>query len=296
MLTINPCNITIDKISLPALQKRNIQAEVLRLDKIHPVVSGNKWFKLRFYLDEALQRQKKTVITFGGAWSNHIMATAAACKLFNLSSIGIIRGEEPANYSATLQKAKKMGMQFHFISREQYRDKTIPSFISAGEALLINEGGYGEEGARGAATILDYCKKENYTHISCAAGTGTMAAGFINAISIGQKVIAISALKNNTGLNNSIQSLLNNSSPDFSIIHDYHFGGYAKHTPTLLKFMNDFYLQTGIPTDFVYTAKLFFAINDLVEKDYFPGGSRLLIIHSGGFQGNTSLNNGTLIF
>jgi 1-aminocyclopropane-1-carboxylate deaminase len=296
MLTINPGNITIDKISLPALQKRNIQAEVLRLDKIHPVVSGNKWFKLRFYLDEALQQQKKTVITFGGAWSNHIVATAAACKLYNLSSISIIRGEEPLNYSATLQQAKEMGMQFHFISREQYRDKIIPSFISSEETFIINEGGYGEEGARGAATILDYCKKENYTHICCAAGTGTMAAGLINTISIEQKVIAISALKNNTGLANSIQSLLNNSSPDFSIIHDYHFGGYAKHTPALLKFMNDFYLQTGIPTDFVYTAKLFFAINDLVEEDYFPLGSRLLIIHSGGLQGNTSLNNGTLIF
>jgi 1-aminocyclopropane-1-carboxylate deaminase len=296
MLTINPGNITIDKISLPALQKRNIQADVLRLDKIHSVISGNKWFKLRFYFDEALQQQKKTVITFGGAWSNHIVATAAACKLNGLSSIGIIRGEEPANYSGTLQQAKEMGMQFHFISREEYRHKIIPRFISSDEAFIINEGGYGEEGARGAATILDYCKKENYTHICCAAGTGTMAAGLINAISPEQKIIAISALKNNTGLAASIQSLLNSNHPDFSIIHDYHFGGYAKNTPALLKFMNDFYLRTGISTDFVYTAKLFFAINDLVEKDYFPEGIRLLIIHSGGLQGNLSLGKGTLIF
>ena len=293
---INFYNISVDRLSLPMLIEKKVAADVLRLDKIHPLISGNKWFKLRFYLDEAKNRHKKTIVTFGGAWSNHILATAAACNISNLKCIGIIRGEEAANLSPTLLLAKEAGMQLLFISREDYSLKKIPGELSSDEYYFINEGGYGMLGAEGAATILDYCYKENYTHICCATGTGTMMAGIIKGASLDQNIIGISVLKNNTGLADSVKSLLNGKQNTFQIFHDYHFGGYAKHKPELIAFMNSFYQQTNIPTDFVYTGKLFFAITHLINTNFFSPGSKLLLIHSGGLQGNASLSKGTLIF
>lgn len=289
-------SITVDTLSLPLLTEKKVTASVLRLDKIHPLVSGNKWFKLRYYLQEAKEQQKKTIVTFGGAWSNHILATAAACKMNQLNCIGIIRGEEAANLSPTLIQAKELGMQLIFTSREDYTKKKIPAEINKEENYFINEGGYGTVGANGAATILDYCKKENYTHICCAVGTGTMMAGLLKGTSPQQQVIGISVLKNNMELETSVQSLLNKEATNFTIIHTYHFGGYAKYKPELIAFMNTFYQQTNIPADFVYTGKLFYAMIDLINNDFFEPGSRLLLIHSGGLQGNSSLSNRTLIF
>ena len=285
--------ITVDTISLA--KHNEITADVLRLDQIDPVISGNKWFKLRYYLEEARSQKKKGIVTFGGAWSNHIIATAAACQMNGLRSIGIIRGEEPRQLSPTLLRAKEMGMQLVFISRPDYQSKEIPAAIQPEEYYIIHEGGYGIMGARGASTILEHCR-DNYTHYCCAVGTGTMMAGIINQSKSEQKTIGISVLKNNTGLEEMIQALVINKNDNWKLIHDYPFGGYAKHQPALLRFMNEFYGQTGIPSDFVYTGKLFYAINDLVEKNYFPAGSRLLLIHSGGLQGNESLPPGSLIF
>lgn len=286
--------ITVDTISLAT--DNEISADVLRLDKIDPVISGNKWFKLRYYLEEARSQHKKGILTFGGAWSNHIIATAAACQINGLSSIGIIRGEEPRQLSTTLLHAKELGMQFVFISRTAYQNREIPVAIQPEEYYIVNEGGYGIIGARGASTILEHCNN-NYTHYCCAVGTGTMMAGIINHTRAEQKTIGISVLKNNTGLEEMIRKLvLDKKDNRWNLIHDYPFGGYAKHQPALLEFMNEFYRQTGIPSDFVYTGKLFYAIADLVEKKYFPAGSRLLLIHSGGLQGNESLSPGSLIF
>lgn len=289
-------SITTDKLLLPLLFEKKMEADVLRLDQIHPLVSGNKWFKLRYYLTAAKQENKKTIVTFGGAWSNHILATAAACQLQGFKSIGIIRGEEAANLSPTLLRAKEAGMQLIFISREDYSIKKIPEQLNNADYYFINEGGYGIPGANGAATILDYCEKEKYTHICCAAGTGTMTAGLIKAALPQQLVISISVLKNNMALEQDVKSLLNGSENSFQLFHDYHFGGYAKHQPALLEFMNSFYLKVKIPSDFVYTGKLFFAISDLICNNFFTTGSKLLLIHSGGLQGNASLKKGTLIF
>ena len=289
-------SITVDTLSLPLLSEKKVMASVLRLDKIHPLVSGNKWFKLRYYLQEAKEQQKKIIVTFGGAWSNHILATAAACKINQLDCIGIIRGEEAATLSPTLIQAKELGMQLIFISREDYAKKKIPEEINQEEHYFINEGGYGILGVDGAATILGYCEKENYTHICCAVGTGTMMAGIIKSTSPQQQIIGISVLKNNMKLETSVQLLLNPEATNFTIIHDYHFGGYAKHKPVLIDFINTFYQLTKIPADFVYTGKLFYAITNLINTDFFRPGSRLLLVHSGGLQGNSSLSNGTLIF
>lgn len=290
-------NITIDDIS--HVFNKNIEVSVLRLDKLHPVISGNKWFKLRYYIDEAKRSGKKNVVTFGGAWSNHIVAIAAACKINELNSIGIIRGEEPAMFSDTLINAKEWGMQLVFISREEYKQKTLPAEFLSGEYYIINEGGYGITGAKGAATILDHCNKD-FTHYCCAAGTGTMMAGLINSSSADKRIVGISVMKNNTGLEEMIKELLaknsNSTTPQWDLLHDYHFGGYAKYNASLIAFMNDFYQKTQIPSDFVYTAKLFYAINDLLNKKFFPDGSKMLVIHSGGLQGNLSFPKGTLIF
>jgi len=286
-------NITVDDVSF--FYQKDVEVAVLRLDKLHSVISGNKWFKLRFYLDHAVKQQKKGLLTFGGAWSNHIVATAAACRLQGLQAIGIIRGEEPSLYSAALEEAKQAGMQLHFITRADYKEKQIPAGIDVNEYLLVPEGGYGEEGARGASTILEIPNR-SFTHYICAAGTGTMTAGLVNAAPAGSEVISISMLKNNHGLEGMINRLLQPAHNSWQLLHEYSLGGYAKHTPGLLQFMNEFYAGTGIPSDFVYTGKLFYAVSDLIKKSFFPAGSRLLVIHSGGLQGNRSLPKGTLIF
>jgi 1-aminocyclopropane-1-carboxylate deaminase len=279
-----------------------INTDILRLDQLHPVVSGNKWFKLRYYLEEAIQTGKTTVLTYGGAWSNHIVATAAATASCGLRSIGIIRGEEPRHYSATLLQAKQYGMQLVFTSREQFKKKEplslIPDSIHPDSIFTVNEGGYGPPGAAGMATALGKTDLSVYTHIVCAAGTGTMMAGLIQAALPGQTVIGIPVLKGHTGLEKDIRELLQPADlqKKWELKEGYHFGGYAKKTPGLLEFMNCFFRETGIPTDFVYTGKLLFALQDLIQQHYFPAGSRLLVIHSGGLQGNASLPKGSLIF
>jgi 1-aminocyclopropane-1-carboxylate deaminase len=288
--------ITTDAVSDPLFDERNITVAVLRLDKIHPVISGNKWFKLRYYLEEAAGQAKKKVVTYGGAWSNHLIATAAACKMNRLDSIGIVRGEEARHLSPTLLLARDWGMQLIFMNRADYRLKKIPDELNSNELYFINEGGYGIQGVAGAATIYDHFEKDDYTHICCAAGTGTMMTGMINGAPQTLQVVGISVLKNNRNLEKNVNQLLHDSAKRHYFIHDYAFGGYAKHSPELLTFMNEFYRQTTIPTDFVYTGKLFFAVTDLVKNNFFPGGSRLLVIHSGGLQGNASLDKGLLIF
>ena len=284
--------ITVDDISF---LYRSVEVSVLRLDKISPVISGNKWFKLRFYLEDAIRLSKKGILTFGGAWSNHILATAAICNTNGLKSLGIIRGEEPQQLSLTLQQAKQEKMQLAFISRSDYRHKKLPETFSTEDYYLVNEGGYGAPGAEGASSILDYCRND-FTHCCCAVGTGTMLAGMINRISGDQRAIGISVLKNNDSVVEKIQALTDARKNNWALINDYSFGGYAKHNPALLRFMNEFYQKTRIPSDFVYTGKLFYAISALIDENYFPPGSKLTLIHSGGIQGNNSLEPGTLMF
>jgi 1-aminocyclopropane-1-carboxylate deaminase len=271
---------------------------VLRLDLIHPVISGNKWFKLKNYMEDALRLGRDTLVTLGGAYSNHIVAAAAACKLYGLKSIGIIRGEKPALLSPTLQDAASYGMELEFVSREDYRSRRMPEHIAARQDIyLVNEGGYGTKGAEGAASILSEAGDGNYTHILAATGTGTMLAGLALAAKHSQEVTGIPVLKNSGSLGEEIDALLpQEKKGSFRLLDGFHFGGYAKHTAELIRFMNRWYELTGIPTDFVYTGKLFFALDQLMRQGYFPEGSRVLAIHSGGLQGNRSLPKGTLIF
>lgn len=287
---INEDLITTDAI--PYLSCNGAQVFVLRLDKIHDTISGNKWYKLKFYIDDARQ-QGKSIVTFGGAFSNHIAATAAACRIYNIKCTGIIRGERPAQLSHTLQKAVANGMQLIFLSREDYKQKLIPGIISTHENIIIPEGGYGVKGALGAASI-NY-NKNKFDIICCATGTGTMMAGLINGKHATAKVAGISVLKNNYEIENAVQALLINKNDEINIVQGFHFGGYAKYTPQLISFMNELYAESRIPTDFVYTGKLFYAVQFLVKQNKFTD-KKVLVIHSGGLQGNQSLRKGTLIF
>ncbi|HEX5026647.1 MAG TPA: pyridoxal-phosphate dependent enzyme [Agriterribacter sp.] len=283
------------------LQKK-VQLSVLRLDRIHPEVSGNKWFKLQYYIRDAIDKGYSSLLTFGGPYSNHIAATAYAAKSFGLTSIGIIRGEEPSQWSHTLVDARQCQMQLVFLSRKEYdvakRNLGKTLFEKQFDnAYIVPEGGYGILGVQGASKILDTNDISSYTHIVSAVGTGTTIAGLLQSSSADQQVIGISCMKNNTGLLEEIQFLLRSPLPErFHLIHDYHFGGYARQNNRLTTFMNQFYKVSGIPLDFVYTAKMMCGVFDLIGKDFFPARSSILAIHSGGLQGNRSLAGGILEF
>jgi 1-aminocyclopropane-1-carboxylate deaminase/D-cysteine desulfhydrase-like pyridoxal-dependent ACC family enzyme len=284
--------ITTDKIQYSFLQNKNVQLDVLRLDKIHPVISGNKWFKLKYHLDNFNAGNYNGIISFGGAWSNHIVATAYACYLKKIKCVGIIRGERPPKLSATLLEAANYEMYLKFISRETYAKKNSDEFLESIKKefpghYIIPEGGAGKVGEKGAGEILNYTDGKHYTHIACAVGTGTMFNGIREAASVNQNILGIVVLKG---------WKVENETNNMALFLNYHFGGYAKYDQVLIDFMNEFFKLTNIPTDFVYTGKLAFALFDLLKKDHFPPGSKILMIHSGGLQGNNSLQKGSLIF
>lgn len=295
-MLINIQNIHIQ--SLPSLSANGIQTDILRLDLVHPIISGNKWFKLKYYLEEARTQDSSCVASFGGAYSNHIVALAYAAQINGFASIGFIRGDEATTLSSTLQEASSYGMKLIFIDRHAYRDKAtvIKQYHQPGY-YWIPEGGYGILGAKGAADILSVADCNSYTHIICATGTGTMMSGLILAAQPHQKIIGISVLKNHVSIADEIKALIGASvGTDFECIHGYDFGGYAKHPESLLNFMRALWTTDQLPTDIVYTAKLCYAVKELVSTSYFPANSRLLLIHSGGLQGNRSLPSGSLPF
>lgn len=283
--------VSVESIKSEVFSSSNIHADVLRLDKLHPVVSGNKWFKLKYYLQQTIADNAKAVATFGGAFSNHIIAAAYACNKLNVKCTGFIRGEEPTNYSQTLLDAAALNMQLKFLSREAYKNKQAVINENP-QMFFIPEGGYGIKGAKGAGEILQLVSNlAVYDYIVCAVGTGTMLAGITNASLPHQQCIGISVMKNNLSLNETVNSLLTDEArqKQVNVFHDYHFGGYAKHTSELIAFMNQVKINHQLPLDFVYTAKAFYAVCDLSAKKYFPENVRILFIHSGGLQGNRSL-------
>jgi 1-aminocyclopropane-1-carboxylate deaminase/D-cysteine desulfhydrase-like pyridoxal-dependent ACC family enzyme len=290
-------NVFIQKINDEHFHQLNIHLDILRLDKIHPVISGNKWFKLKYYLQQAIENNCAAIATFGGAFSNHILATAFACSKQNIPCIGFIRGEQPEHYSQTLLDAQSLKMQLEFVSRKDYSGKQ--DIMQAHPyVFFIPEGGYGKTGAKGAAEILQLIPDlSDYSYIVCGVGTGTMLAGITNAGLPQQECIGISIMKNNCSLENEMLALVSNETVNrVSLMQDYHFGGYAKHTPQLIDFMNKIWTQHHLPLDFVYTAKALYAVYDLAEKRHFVPGSSILFIHSGGLQGNRSLSKKTLLY
>lgn len=276
---------------------QNHKIDVLRLDKIHPLISGNKWFKLKYNLLEAQKRKQKTLLTFGGAYSNHIVATAAAGNLFGFKTIGIIRGEELGTLQTRnpyLQKAVQLGMQLHFVSREAYRQKNEDFFIENlqkefGDFYLLPEGGSNIFALQGTAEILGFLHTENlhYDYICTCVGTGTTLAGMAASLAGSQsQLLGFSILKNGGFLYEDTLRLLRQAEikrfQAFQIIVEYHFGGYAKRSPELVDFVRRVSSETQIPLEPTYTGKLFFGVFDLLRKDFFPVHSKILLVHCGG--------------
>jgi 1-aminocyclopropane-1-carboxylate deaminase len=278
----------------------NLPVDVLRMDKIHTVVSGNKWFKLSGYLAEAKKKQHPAIVTFGGAYSNHIVATACAARLHGLNSIGIIRGEQPPVLSHTLQNALHYGMQLKFVSRTEYRDKpALQRLVDPAEQYYwIPEGGYGLLGAAGIRDMLKGIPLWEYTHLATAVGTGTTMAGLIQGALPYQTVIGIPVLNNDQSIRSEIEQLLSKDEliRNYMLLTGYSFGGYAKKTGTLLDFMNQTYLSVKLPLDFVYTAKAFYGLSEYLQKAALTADSKVLFLHTGGLQGNLSLPAGTLCY
>jgi 1-aminocyclopropane-1-carboxylate deaminase len=268
-------------------------------------VSGNKWYKLRYYIQEALGKSINTIASFGGPYSNHLVALAYVAQENKLHSVGFVRANNNEPLTPSLQDAISFGMQLEFIGRTNFQEiknemllqhKVSPEIIThKTKTYFINEGGYGILGAKGAATILNNIGN-SFTTIIAAVGTGTMLAGLINGAAQHQQVIGIPVLKNEQTIETEIKALLNNKSTHFSLLHQFHQGGYAKTSPALIEFMNQLWSTEKIPTDIVYTGKLLFAVNELLKENYFKLGSKILLIHSGGLQGNRSMPAGTLLF
>ena len=301
LLDISKANIEVLHDDL--FVQKQVTLSVLRLDKIHPLVSGNKLFKLHYFFEEALAGKHDTIVTFGGAYSNHLAATAYACKLLNLKSIGIVRGEKTEQLSETMQQCLHDGMQLNFISRQQYSNKENADFINDiknefSNCVIIPEGGYGPLGAKGAALIIDLIKHNSYTHICAPSGTATTVAGLLLAVEPEQIVVSLPVLKGITNNNTRIKELTgnNNNFKNLLMLEDYHFGGYAKKTTQLIDFMNDCWIKYKLPLDFVYTAKMLYGIIDSIKKDTFEKGSEILCLHTGGLQGNKSLPLNSLMF
>jgi 1-aminocyclopropane-1-carboxylate deaminase len=292
-------NSRIEPVCLPELANKQVSLFVKREDELHPKISGNKYRKLAFNIEEAKRLGKTTLITFGGAFSNHILATAAAGKEFGFDTVGVIRGDELANdlektlsSNDTLRTAKEMGMQFQFVSRSDYRLKMNPEFIDNLEKLFPNsyilpEGGTNDLAIKGCEDILED-KDSEYDYVCLSVGTGGTISGVINSSNFHQKVIGFPALKGDF----LIKEIENNkvNKQNWKLNLDYHFGGYAKINTDLITFINSFYERTGISLDPVYTGKLFFGIFDLIKKDYFPINSKILLIHTGGLQGIKGMN------
>ncbi|MFN5375645.1 MAG: 1-aminocyclopropane-1-carboxylate deaminase/D-cysteine desulfhydrase [Chitinophagaceae bacterium] len=293
-------NTLIQLVPNKTAEIQGISVSILRLDLIHPVVSGNKIFKLKYYLEAALNEKKQRLITFGGAYSNHLVATAFAAQQNGLKALGYVRGEAPEKLSDTLSDCLNYGMELKFVPRLDYDALQLDAIMRENtDAVVIPYGGHGRLGALGAREILAFETAQNFDTIMASCGSGTMGAGLLAALNNKQKLFLFSAMKNNFSIEAEIKSVLLKEeylNKSFEINHHYHFGGFAKKDDHLLEFMNAFYKETTIPTDFVYTGKLVYGMNDMIQKQLIPRGSNILLIHSGGLQGNRSLKNKELIF
>ena len=279
---------------LPIYFPKGISVVIKREDLIHPFVSGNKYRKLKYNLRQAKAEKQTTLLTFGGAFSNHIAAVAYAGKENGFETIGVIRGEELATKiesNPTLKFAQECGMQFEFVSREAYRLKTEAFFLKQleqkfGSFYLVPEGGTNALAIQGCEEILTE-EDAVFDYIGCAIGTGGTISGIINSTLSHQKVLGFPALKGDF-LQEEIRNFVQNE--NWELIPDYHFGGYGKVNAELIDCINRFLEETQIPLDPVYTGKMVFGVMDLIEKNYFPENAKILVIHTGGLQGIQGMN------
>ncbi|MEZ5016526.1 MAG: pyridoxal-phosphate dependent enzyme [Flavipsychrobacter sp.] len=269
-----------------------VSIDMLRLDEVHQVISGNKWYKLKENIKAALSAGNVGLITFGGAYSNHLIATAAAANAYNIRSIGIVRGLHAAeNLTTTLKSCIAYGMELLFVSREEYARKEEELYLSQLSAkypnyMIVPEGGANHYGRLGV-TALAKLVSDEYDHICVSVGTGTTMAGVINGVGEKTKVYGYAPMKGGLYLKESMTSWVDNA--NWQLFDDWHFGGFGKHNQELVDFMNEFYVINDIPLDMVYTAKMMYGVKKQVENVVFPSGAKVLAIHTGGLQGNSNI-------
>lgn len=293
----------IQKIDLPLLIEKEVELHVLREDLLHEFISGNKWRKLKYNVLRAEQKKCEAILTFGGAFSNHIAATAAAGKAFQIKTIGIIRGKEADLTNPTLAFALEQGMEIHKVSRTEYHRKYDEDYKYElrqrfGNIHIVPEGGSNYEGINGCTEILKNISLD-FDYVTVACGTGATLAGILLSLEDHQKVLGFQALKGEGYLKTEIQKMLKWYLMDESLIEEYvaqwemeenyHFGGFGKITDELVSFIKDFKKQTGIQLDGLYTGKHLFGVMDKIQKNEFPKGTKVLAIHTGGLQGNQGL-------
>ncbi|MCU4188952.1 pyridoxal-phosphate dependent enzyme [Flavobacterium sp. HXWNR29] len=273
-----------------------IELYIKREDLLHPIISGNKFRKLKYNLEEAKKLGFKKILTFGGAFSNHIVAVAGAGVAFGFETIGVIRGEElidKVQENPSLAFAQQNGMRFHFVDRTTYRDKSDKKFVESlhdlyGDFYLIPEGGTNQLAIKGCEEILTAKDKSTFDFVCCAMGTGGTISGIINSANATQEIIGFSSLKGGF-LSDVIRNFVQKE--NWNINCEYNFGGYGKVSDELIRFLNIFHQQTNISLDPIYTGKMMFGILDLIQKDYFPAHSKILAIHTGGLQGISGMND-----
>ncbi|MEJ8758659.1 pyridoxal-phosphate dependent enzyme [Pontibacter sp. H259] len=284
----------LQQLRHPFLKQHDLTLWVKREDLLHPHISGNKWRKLKYNLQEAKAQGKETILTFGGAYSNHIAATAAAGSEFGFKTIGVIRGEEHLPLNPTLAFATKQGMELHYVSRELYRRKSESEFLTNltekyNQPYIVPEGGTNQLAVKGCTEIIEDIPID-FDVICCASGTGGTIAGLIAGLAGEKQVLGFPALKGGEFLKEEIEQLvydyIGQHYSNWQLITDYHFGGYAKVKPELLQFIQAFQEQHQIPLEPVYTGKMFYGLFDLISKGYFPKSTRIIVVHTGGLQGN----------
>jgi len=286
-------DIPLQRINDHLISASGVNLYVLRTDLNHSHISGNKLYKLKYNLEEAQKQNQKTILTFGGAFSNHIAAAAAAGRENGFKTIGIIRGELVPELNPTLKFAQSQGMQLHFISREEYKNKHEPSFIDSlhekfGDFFMIPEGGANKAGIEGCKEITQSITIP-FDYVCCPCGTGTTLAGIILSLKEAQEAIGLQVLKGENYIHSEVTSWLrhfNSEQRNWSVNTGYHFGGYAKCTAELREFISAFEASNVIPLDPVYTAKMMYGIYDLISKGFFKAGQTIVAVHTGGLQGN----------
>jgi 1-aminocyclopropane-1-carboxylate deaminase/D-cysteine desulfhydrase-like pyridoxal-dependent ACC family enzyme len=285
----------LDKLKMPLFEEKQVKVWVKRDDLIHDEVSGNKWRKLKYNVEAFQKGRYDAILTFGGAYSNHILATAKVGSDYQISTIAIIRGEEQLPLNPTLKRSIELGMKIYYISRTEYRKKQTTAFLEKvkeqyGNVYIVPEGGGNKEGVLGCKDIVEEINVD-FDYILTDCGTGATLAGISLALKENQKAIGIPVLKGGDFILDEVKNYYELLKEDLSKIENielatkYHFGGYAKHKPSLIGLMRSFYKETGIKTDPVYTGKLFYGLLDLIKTDYFPKGSKIVVVHTGGLQG-----------
>jgi 1-aminocyclopropane-1-carboxylate deaminase/D-cysteine desulfhydrase-like pyridoxal-dependent ACC family enzyme len=286
-------NTPLQKIEEKILEEKQVSLFIKRDDLLHPFINGNKWFKLKYNLLEVTEKNIERLLTFGGAYSNHISSFSFACKLFGFDGIVVIRGEEYPELNPTLEFVVNNGVKIHYVSRKMYRNKYDENFLNElknhyGDFFLIPEGGSNQLAVEGCSEIVSNIELD-FDFIFAACGTAGTLTGIAKSLKGNQKAIGVAVLKGADFLNDEVKRLSQNLKLNFEILLNYHFGGYAKFNDELINFIKEFYLKHQIILEPIYTGKLIYAVYDLIEKDYFPRNSRIVAYHSGGLQGYQGL-------